>query len=80
MAGRAFMSSLLTDMARVAGADPPAVIRSASLTFDTSMTVPISVTRILEVRHGGTLTLVPNPPCSSAGLPPPQVDELTILE
>lgn len=70
----------LADCYRAAGADPPAVIQSASLTFDTSMTVPISVTRVLEVRHSGTLTLVPNPPCSSPGLPPPQVDELTILE
>jgi len=68
------------DCYRAAGADPPAMVVSASLEYDTSMTVAVGVTRVLQVRHAGTLTLEPNPPCPGPGLPPPTVDELTITE
>jgi hypothetical protein len=70
----------LADCYRAASSDPAATIQSATLAFDTSMTVPISVTRVLEVRHSGTLTLEPNPPCPTPGVPPPRIDELTILQ
>jgi len=66
------------DCYRAAGTDPPAKILSATLEFNSS--VPIAVTRSLQVLHSGTLSLEPNPPCPEPGQAPPAVDELIITE
>ena len=66
------------DCYRAGGTDPPAKILSATLEFNSSL--PVAVTRSLQVLHSGTLSLEPNPPCPEPGGVPPAVDELIITE
>jgi hypothetical protein len=67
------------DCYRAAGTDPPVKILGATLELNSS--VPVAVTRSLQVLHSGTLSLEPNPPCAEPGaIPPPAVDEFTMTE
>jgi hypothetical protein len=68
------------DCYQAAGSDPPAIVLSATLEYGSSTTLPAAVSRTIQVRHSGTLTLEPDPPCPGPGLVPPTVEELTILE
>ncbi len=69
------------DCYKAAGVDPPAIVLDAMLDYgDSGTAIPIAVTRTLQVRHAGTLSLAPNPPCPAGGQAPTLTDELTILE
>ncbi len=68
------------DCYKAAGQDPPATVIDASLEYSEAGTIPIAVTRTLQVRHAGTLSLAPNRPCPGGGQAPIPTDELTILE